>query len=313
VHRAGAGESEAPPWRSGTAVSQQVSLRHTFVPNQLLLLFIKRPGLGDHVISITATLEFALFLIAVVVSRRFVKNATREVWTVLFVLAGVAIVLTLPLSLPVWKALPELQFVQFPWRWMFPFNVAFACVLVATAASRGVKSWVPVTIVVLVSGLWAGQQPLWPSKAVTVTSESIETQRGFAGAPWYLPKNASPVQPEVNRGANVTLAGTSADTSSLQVERWFIEDKVFSIDAPHPESAHLRLLSYPAWKAYVNGQTVPIDSDATGRVVIPLSKGHNRVRLVFAPTSDRLIGALVSAITTLGLICIQISFRGRRA
>jgi hypothetical protein len=100
----------------------------------------------NRVISITATAQFVILAIAAGIFLRSKRFQNNEFWRVLIILAAASILLMLPLSLPVWNVLPKLLFVQFPWRWLFAFNAAFACIFVAAAASLRERGWIPVMI-----------------------------------------------------------------------------------------------------------------------------------------------------------------------
>jgi hypothetical protein len=73
----------------------------------------------------------------------------------------------------------------------------------------------------------------------------------------------------------------------------------------------LRLFSYPAWKAEVNGRNVKTSSrTATGQMLVPVEAGMNRVEIHFARTWDRTLGDWISFLTLLAVL-VWVSFRER--
>jgi len=60
----------------------------------------------------------------------------KKLWRVLLLLSAAAAILMIRLSSVFWEHLPELRFVQFPWRWMAILAVPYGYFLAAAAARR---------------------------------------------------------------------------------------------------------------------------------------------------------------------------------
>ena len=59
-----------------------------------------------------------------------------KIWWMLLGLGVAASFFMLPISVSLWRHLPELAFLQFPWRWLGPLSVAFAFFAAAAIAHR---------------------------------------------------------------------------------------------------------------------------------------------------------------------------------
>jgi hypothetical protein len=67
----------------------------------------------------------------------------------------------------------------------------------------------------------------------------------------------------------------------------------------------VRLFSYPAWEVAVNGhRTATWKTDITGLLVIPIGAGNNDVQIHFRRTNDRVVGDLVSLISSAVLAAV---------
>jgi hypothetical protein len=98
--------------------------------------------------------------------------------------------------------------------------------------------------------------------------------------------------------------------SPVQIDRWLATSRLFVVDTPGPAKATLRLAAYPAWKAEVNGQPVPLAAGPmTGQAVISLPAGRHRALVEFTRTADRLYGTLLSAAAALLVIVFRSVFR----
>src|SRR5262249_7089517 len=75
-------------------------------------------------VSIIAVLEIAIFALAMWLSRRR-RRDQPELWWSLALWGSVAALLMLPFTFVLWQYLPQLRFVQLPWRWLLCLNVAF--------------------------------------------------------------------------------------------------------------------------------------------------------------------------------------------
>src|SRR5690242_20413080 len=84
-------------------------------------------------VSVVAAVEMAMVAIAVVLTHGRRREAIG-LWWALVILAGASALLMFRISDMLWEHLPKLKFVQIPWRWLVPFNVAFA--MMVTMALR---------------------------------------------------------------------------------------------------------------------------------------------------------------------------------
>ncbi len=208
----------------------------------------------------------------------------------------------LPLTLICWRYLPELKFVQLPWRWLLCLNVAFALFV-----TMGFRRWLArILICAMLLGLvgivWHRVQPPWWDTGADIQEmhDFIEDGDGYEGTDEYVPAGVDPY--ELKKDAP-QIAIVSGDPATVHIERWSARNKVFSAKVAAPEKLRLRLLNYPAWSVEVNGHKVSAGTQpVTGEILIPVEAGGNRVRVTFLRTRDRLLGDLMSAGTLLLLI-----------
>jgi len=60
-------------------------------------------------------------------------------------------------------------------------------------------------------------------------------------------------------------------------------------------TTNLKLLSYPAWQASVNGKPTALqDNPQTGQIMMVLPAGTSRTEIKFVQTWDRAVGAEIS-------------------
>jgi hypothetical protein len=205
-----------------------------------------------------------------------------------------------------WQYLPELRFVQLPWRWLLCLNVAVA--LFVTMAWR---RWLPRLLICLlmlgvITVVWRRVQAPWWDTAADIREmwENIRDGQGHEGTDEYVPAGADPY--EIKReAARVTLEGDTP--ARIQVQQWDPESKLFTVDVTVPGNLVLRLFNYPAWRVEVNGRTVATETrEATGQMMIPVGAGESRVRITFTRTWDRTLGLIISVLTALVMIALVV-------
>jgi hypothetical protein len=226
-----------------------------------------------------------------------------EVWGAMVVLGAAGTVLMLRFTEIVWRVLPKLRFVQFPWRWMSLLAVCYAFFM-AASFRRGARAWVLVvatamccvgTAEVLVQNGW------WDTEDLPTLKAAIEKQAGYDGTDEYDPAgddhyDIAASSPPFQLLYDEEQPGKLPDTRVL-VRRWNAENKELTVTSNEDVRMALRLLVYPAWRVEVNGVAVPPQrAEEVAQMILALRAGTSQIRVYFARTADRTIGAGISVI-----------------
>ncbi len=114
---------------------------------------------------------------------------TRGLWRVLLLLSAAAAILMTRLSSAFWEHLPELRFVQFPWRWMAILALPYGYFLAAAMARQRI-GWIRGVLVLAVTlgtATFLVQKAWWDSEDFPVLQEAIANGQGFEGTDEYDP------------------------------------------------------------------------------------------------------------------------------
>jgi hypothetical protein len=265
---------------------------------------------ADHnrfnlLVSLVAAAEMVVLAGAAFLS--FKRRATRQDlaasqptsilhWT-LIVWAAASALLMFSFTFLAWEYLPELRFLQLPWRWLLCLNTAFA--LLVTMAWRRWRLRLLVSLVMLAMLVFVWhwvQAPWWDTAADIAEMEDNELEgRGYEGADEYVPAGADAYEIKQDT-RRVSFEGDG--TARIHVLRWAPESKEFTADVSKPGQLVLRLFNYPAWRVEVNGRMVePETREVTGQMMIPVEAGQNRMRITFTRTWERTAGGIVSGVT----------------
>jgi hypothetical protein len=219
-------------------------------------------------------------------------------------------------SLPVWRSLPFLREVQFPWRTLSVLNLAMAC----AAATAGVPGRLRHAWKILTLALWLGLSgylltlAAWEGTDMEEIAASVQSGAGYESVEEYVPTAAD--REQLRPGApQIALADPESPPEHLhfKVEKWLAEEKEFSVEASEPTRLQLRLLDYPAWQVEVNG--APGEQEAhpdTGQLIVSVPTGRSHVRVFFGRTPDRTVGGLLSLIAGTLTVTVFLTTKRRK-
>jgi len=265
-------------------------------------LFIRTTD-ADHdrfnlLVSIVAASEFTLLGLTLFFWRA--KRAAK-LWWPLVSWGGVCALFMLSITLPLWRHLPQLQYVQLPWRWLLAFNVVFALAVVIGFQRWWLRTAVCIlAIAVLPIVAHRILMPWWDQSADI--REMVENQHdgiGNEGADEYVPAGVDPY--DIDRKAPLAAFQKNAN-GTIKIEKWTAEDRVLVSRAEQPETLVLRLFNYPLWRLTVNGQKKRTETGPHGEMLVPIAAGENIIDISFVEGWDRRMGAVISVIALMTLI-----------
>jgi hypothetical protein len=267
-------------------------------------------------VSGVALLVIAAFAIAAVLAARHRESAPGVFWS-LFTLGLMSVSLMFPWTAWLWRHVPELAFVQFPWRWLAPLNVVavyFSCAAIASLKRRWI-AWSSAAIVLVALGAWMTTNNWWDDQDAAFVADSIASGTGYQGTDEYEPLGCDrtdlPDNPQRSTLIDPqTKSPVPTTDAQLNIVAWSAEHKIVAVDVPRPTTLVLQLIAYPAWRATVNGTFAAIQPlPDTAIVSLALPAGTSRVELKFTRTRDRIFGGLISLAAG---ICLLLFERSRR-
>jgi hypothetical protein len=239
--------------------------------------------------------ELAITGAAMFVARGW-RRRNPALWWSLVILAGVSLALMLPITSLAYRFMPDLRFLQFPWRWLMVTGIAYAVFVVAAVPGfRGKASLYAVLFVGLIAVCNLTLQPQCdPEDTPSMLSSVFHAGYGYMGNDEYTPASGDnyeikPDFPEfVIRRHEGLVLGANAQVTHFDGGAY---RKRFTVEASLPVDIVLRLMNYPAWRVEVNGGRIsPQSDDPTGRMVVAVPAGHSEVDIRFVRTRDRWLG-----------------------
>ncbi len=188
------------------------------------------------------------------------------------IVAATALFMALPLSWPLWKLLPALQQVQFPWRWLAVFSMA-GSVLTGAALPLWLNNkmqWRR-TIRLLALGCVAVSVAFTLSHIVREAeyrnssqfAGDLQSVRGTASVNYWIPVWAKP-------NPRTMTSEVEAGPREVAVGHWGPEHRQFAVSRGDAIDARVRTFYYPRWVATSTGRVLPTRPDTDGALLISL-------------------------------------------
>ncbi len=256
----------------------------------------------NRIVSWVALLEMIVIFGAAWVSKPW-RDTRRALWNILLVWAVACSVLMFPPTAFLWRLLPKLEFMQFPWRWLLCLSMIFCLFVTADLRRWGMRLGVCLVSVLVVVVAWQRIQTPWWDNAgdLREMQDNMADGPGYEGTDEYTPVGADPAAIDTDKDARkVTVDGPAH--AAIRVLQWNAEAKSFTAEMSGPDQLALRLFRYPAWRVEVNGRVVETSPrEGTGQMLVPVASGVNRVQITFIRTWDRTAGGWISVVGLAGL------------
>jgi hypothetical protein len=224
-------------------------------------------------------------------------------WVFFGLLFGVSIVAMLPVSLPIWKALPFVHYVQFPWRLL-----AFATLAVAGLTAQLVKTWPKLTFTIIGTALvYVSVVASTPGGWFDWDNQfyfryPFSTSLNNANTPKWFEENENY---NLKEGRMFDLQGVG----SFRPISWKTQKHVYEITAPQDTEVLERTAYFPGWEVRLDGQKTAIDyqkPEYPGIITYRVPQGTHLVEVKFTEnTPSRILGDSVSLISLAILIWIM--------
>ncbi len=314
-----------------------VQIAMAIIPNMRFednFLFAHTADSAHNAVLHTASLLAValLLLTAITVAALFLRTRSKAAPTLAALTLAIAFLLV-PISTPLWRHLPDLAFLQFPWRLLTILSavLAFAIALLLPRDKNRGKTLLiaaPVCALALsLLGITLYRQPCDDTDTPTAAASLFNTHHGVTPTDEYTPNDAdNDVLRSNNPGYWLTTdpAGFAPNTlpNLGATDPSFADDldpeqtisaqapQHLVLNLPQPETLVLNLRDFPDWRLTRNGSELPphVERD-DGLLAIALPAGPSTLDITWKYTLDQKLGL---AITACALAAFGLTFRRSR-
>ena len=230
-------------------------------------------------------------------------------------LAALTVAITLlltPIAAPLWNHLPELAFLQFPWRLIAilaaVLGLAIAAALPSFSPSPAVSSALAISLAAsfTLPAQYAFHQSCDLEDTVSSRLALFHSNRGSDPTDEYTPTTAdNDSLAQSNPGYWLALnpdAKAPANSSPGPAPTHL------TLNSPFSQTLILNLRAYPSWRVTRNGDPIAPNEQTQrddGLITVPLSAGPSDIDITYAQTRDQTLGDLISLASLLLLFLIS--------
>lgn len=284
------------------------------VVQQYTAVFAGNQGFG-YQFGLLQTVALIAGIAAWLLRRRHRRDGAWPRYAAYIAVAAVSLAGCLALSAPLWKALPPLQLVQFPWRLLaiaaLPASF-FGALAIEALASRVRPALAGIAVAaVAVSCLGHLQPPriALPADFATVAGiarfELLYHLAGTSAAAEYLPPWA--IQRQMTSAHAFSLVTGSAPPAdpAADVAVWTPSGRQeqFSVTRAQAGMVALPLLFFPGWQAAVDGHPAILrPAPESGLATVEVPAGRHTITLQFRDPPAARLGDVVSVLALLMVV-----------
>jgi len=228
-------------------------------------------------------------------------GSAKSIFQTVFPLGCLAFFMVTPLSRPLWIALTPLQKIQFPTRWM---AIVAMCSAVVAAASvhyllKGdflkQRIWIYGCLIVLTTIAFYNFIYIFHPTSF-VPNDRAKFEKRLQELPesqsfdcwWSIWAKSKALE---------TKEQVSVEARQSRIIEWEAEERIFEVSEGTVSFAKIATFYYPHWQASVNGNSVKVEKDANGAMLIEIPAEKSVVKLIFQEPLPVRIASIFSILT----------------
>ncbi|MFL6213542.1 MAG: 6-pyruvoyl-tetrahydropterin synthase-related protein [Blastocatellia bacterium] len=268
---------------------------------------------GTTLVALSLPVLLALSLIVIFILRRSAPSvAAKRQLIAISIIAVLSLLMTTRLSSFVWKVVPQLAYLQFPFRWLvIATATTFLLMIVALAALFPLNKTGAALVIAFVVAMGFGlRMSLLAMTRASYDRTQLEAGLSEIEVPEYRPvwwskqKHIDTSKPDEFASSPVLVRQGNASVDVIDAEGM---RQSYAITAMSEATLNLRTLYFPGWAASVDGQPISIEPSDEGNIQLTVGPGAHYLTLAFEDTPPRRAGKLVSGIALTLLIGIWIT------
>lgn len=265
-----------------------ISYRDHFV-YPLQLLYGKWSYLGSQLGNFNKEMSYQLgvgsiFVLLLAIFTLFIR-ATKKL-LLLIIPTVTAIFLMLPFSDFLWKLIPLLPSIQYPWRFLGVVAILVPLIFIELSNQKNSVIIYAVLIALAIFGSRNYARPAYWMDSGQFLKYHYE----------YVGKTTTAGRDEIVPYWAPSERHNAGDTPSLS----------FTHTSGSPTTMVIQRNYFPTWAATMDGQKIVISPTQTGEILLPIATGTHTYRLFQKSTKIQLLGNIISILSLFGIFAIYV-------
>lgn len=234
-------------------------------------------------------------------------SKTSKYFFIIIVIGATALLtnllMTTEKTLFIWRAIPQLEFIQFPWRWLSAAIVwigilgSISLITIKKPSLRiGIAAVVFALSIFLNGHFFQPEKYLQDFNSMYYTdAETISKSMSnilYDYMPTKVPITIVPPKHFVSCYIENVNFEKGCETSTMLLDR--AHEKLFIIQTMQEQKVTVALADFPGWKVEIDGEPIQHRADDNGLIEFMVPKGAPRVGIHFASTPVRTAADIVT-------------------
>lgn len=261
----------------------------------------------EHIFLLKAFLVVISLTLVYYRSRQYGKlsNAGQVVffsWLFVF-----SLFISISLSMPIWRLIPGLSTIQFPWRWVLVSTLSSSILIGMTVDlfsfediknDRFIRVCTAVFHALLVANIYIAS--FYMITAGPIPEKDMEwILRDGGDVIEYRPVWLTDKKKGFSKEKR-TYVIFEKGKGKIDIVNWKSHFRLFKMSASIPATLRISTFYYPGWTALVNGREIPIEIEKdSGVMLLNIPPGENEVLLEFRDTPLRRGAKWISVVSLL--------------
>ena len=276
-------------------------------PQKSLLypLFNNGPeNLNSYYLSVGIFHTLALLIILIVIWKKK-EGFDLKLFSILIL---VQIFLLFPVSVVVWKNLPLLKSIDFPWRILGPLTIAIPLLINYVH----LKKYLRYTLYLIAITSFIIAVPTFrPKDLVKLPESAYATNQATATSNNEYISKWMPQAPQSQATQKLTtINGKVGEIDIIKESSLSREIKIYT---QTPATIEYALMYAPGWQATINSELTPISYEQNGLVRLNVPEGESQIKIEYKGTNTTKLSNVVSISTLVVMIIFLVTKRTKKS
>lgn len=268
-------------------------------------------GYGQLIAVIISVLAF-IYLVKekkLLTDKRY-RDYKFYLYPILIILTGLSLFMTILKSKFLWDALPLLNFIQFPWRFL---SVSIIFIAILTAINLKLISHIVMKlfyfliifwVIVLGNFYYFRPEEKMDDPTALYYADEEKIRIGMSD----VLKDYVPIQMSLNGQELKQLYKQYQLPTGTTVQIDKTQEKLYSFDLNNKQIVEFPIANFPGWTVEIDGQKVDSLTAESGLLSADIPQGQHQIGVYFGDSQIRLIADIISAISLIVFLYLLVDW-----
>lgn len=259
----------------------------------------------EQIVALQVSLALISLLLIYHHGREYEDTSRTLQLVFFFFVFAFSIFVSTPYSMPIWRIVPGLPTIQFPWRWLMLSTLSVSVLagmafdlfsLKEIKNDRFARVFSAVFYAIIASNLYLAS--FYLLTAEPVKKDKIKWMLKSGGdVPEYRPIWLTQTTKDLSKEKWIPVSFKEG-AGKVDIITWKSQTRLFTVNAAIPSTVRISTFYYPGWTASIKGIELPIGIEKdSGAMLLNIQPGRSEVLLEFRDTPLRRTAKWISILS----------------